>query len=310
MNTAVACLLVTLGALTSIQGTPERSVAVNERFAGSSTTDYAVLRTEVDNLGNHYSYREKTWLDEFKKDPSSHESSSSILLLDVTYNLDVNHEDPNTPPAIQENIHSQDTKLPWAEVLQRYPVQTPARWSEVEMADISTHPAVGIRFKQDVLLLGSDDINKAFGNELATLEWTLREIMGDANSLFLRVSKTGHNGEEHFRVFCIPEKTTKDVRDRAILKPFYLVAGTYETHDEAILRARALLAITRQKKFYGFHPEVWSARQPTGKIAHVVVDEYSMELLEFGRLQQVEKALEINLVPISSKGFRTRTIVR
>jgi hypothetical protein len=76
------------------------------------------------------------------------------------------------------------------------------------------------------------------------------------------VSKTGHNGEEHFRVFCIPEKTTKDVRDRAILKPFYLVAGTYETHDEAILRARALLAITREKKFYGFHPEVWSVRQP------------------------------------------------
>jgi len=310
MKSFAPCLLLLSALLAPLPATPERVVIADEQFVGSNRDGFAILRSQNDNLGNHYKYRKTTWLVEYAKDSKLSAEPHRTLLLDVTYHVDAMHMDPNTLPAVTETINSQDTTLPWASILQRYPDRTSERWASEKLIKLRIHPVDGIRFNLRVLLISGDAITRqVFGDRLSDCPWTLDEITEDSNTLFLLLTKSDDNGNRESRLVGLAPSTTREVRDQIALKPLYLVAGTYESRDEAMRETQALLAKARELKFYGFHPEVWSLRLPSDRTVHVIAETYSMELIENGRLPQVKEKLGIDLAPMTSKYFSSRTLV-
>lgn len=301
-------LILSLTLLGNLAATPNRAVSVSEQPAGSNLTEFAILRTETDNLGSYFSYRRKTTIVEFTKVKPA--EPRSTLLLDITYHIDVEHSDRNTLPEVKENIHHQDATLHWAAILQCYPQQSWTRWTADQMEKVTVHPIAGIRYNNRVLLLDGSKIQQnVFGGIRPELPWKLTEISEDANSLYLRLGKIFEDGVHDSRIVAVSPGITKQIRDQALLKPLYLIAGKFGTEQEALAEARALKAKAAAAKNHRFHPEVWSVWEPTDKIVYVIAEQFSMELIDRGGVQALEKLLEIDLVPVGSKNFRERTLL-
>jgi hypothetical protein len=298
-------LLLCVALLGNLAATPSRAVSVSEEPAGSNPTQFAILRTETDNLGSYYSYRKKTTLEEFTKGAPG--QPRSTLLLDITYHVDVNHSDRNTQPELKETIHHQDAELPMATVLQRYPQRNWTRWTPEQMEKLTVDPANGIRYQNRITLLNGEAAQRLFDGHRPELPWTLAELSEDANSLYLRLEKACEDGVHDSRIFAVSPEITKQVRDQSTLKPLYLIAGKFASEQEALTEARALKAKTVAQKTYGFHPEVWSVADATGKTLYVIAEQFSMELIERGGVEKLEQILGIKLVPMTSKNFKERT---
>ncbi len=292
------------------KGTPSQAVAVDEQPAGSNHVEYAILRTETDNLGSNYDYRRKIWLDEFTKSAANAPGEPRrTLLMDVSYAVDVDHTDRNSPPNVKETQHLLNPDLAWATVLQRYTQRTWKRWTPEQMAKLTVDPVAGIRFNDRLLLISGDDIQgRVFGGRLSETNWTLEEVSEDSNSLYFRLGKVLEDGDHEFRIAAISTALSKQVADQAILKPLYLVAGRFDSPEEALQEVRALQARAFEQKSYGFHPEVWSVWEPTDRIVHVIAQANSMQLIESGRMKSLEKALGIEWVPTTSTHFQERTL--
>jgi hypothetical protein len=292
--------------LGNLAATPDRTVSVSEQPAGSNPAEFAILRTETDNLGSYYSDRKKITLEEFTKDKSA--EPRTTLLLDISYHIDPQHSDRNTLPEVKETIHHQDATLHWAAILQRYPQHSWTRWTPEQMEKVTVHPIAGIRYNNRVLLLDGSKIHQnVFDGIRPELPWELTEISEDANSLYLRLEKTFEDGVHDSRIVAVPPGITKRVRDQALLKPLYLIAGKFGSEQEALAEARALKTKAAAAKSYQFHPEVWSVWEPTDKIVYVIAEQYSMELIDRDAVQALERLLEVELVPMGSKNFRERT---
>lgn len=65
-SSSVVSLLVLSGTLV-LRATPTRAVSIDERLLGSNKTHYAILRTEVDNMGSYYDRRTKQFLQVYRK---------------------------------------------------------------------------------------------------------------------------------------------------------------------------------------------------------------------------------------------------
>lgn len=310
MKTPVFCLLAIVGLASPLSATPDHSVTVNERFFGANSTEYAVLRVEDDNQGSYYTSRVRTWLDEYSKESRGLGKIRSTLLLDVTYQRDVNHSDRNTPVPVTESVNSRDATHSMAELLQRYPGQAGRDWTQEQLAKIEVHPEAGIHFRRRVHFFdGGVIVREVFGDRHHGETWTLDGVSEDMNILYLRLTMGQDHGRES-RIVTVPPQITKQVLDQSTMQPVYLVAGRFDSLEEALSRGQALLEKARGLKIYNFHPEIWSSRPPADRIEYLVAETYSKELIESAGIPQIEKALEIDFTPVSSERFIERTFVQ
>lgn len=285
--------------------TPDHAVVVREQFFGSNGTDYAVLRTEDDNQASYYKNRVTTWLDEYSKEDAGREKVKSTLLLDVSYhrNPDQKPDEPASP-----EVHSQNATLPLAELLSRYPQHTTEPWTAENQAKLSVDPVRGIDFGNVFIFDGGVISREVFGGRHDGTPWTLDQVGGDVNAIYLQLSCGQDEGHET-RLLCLPPGRSKQVRDQLAMQPLYLVTGTFDTEEAAVASARELVKKAGEMKFYGIHPEIWSARAPTDKTAWHVVERFSTEMIQSNALTRTEAALGIRLVPMTSKSFIERTVV-
>ncbi len=293
-----------------LAASPDHTVTVSERLFGTSATDYAILRSEDDNQCSYYSSRVCTWLDEYSKESRGLRKTRSTLLLDVTYQRDANHSDHNTPAPVTETINSRDETLSVAELLQRYSAQVETNWTQEQLAKIEVHPEAGIHFRRRMLLFDGRMIaQEVFGDRHRGETWTLEGVSQDMNVLYLRLAMGQDQGRES-RIVSVPPHLTKQALDQSTMQPIYLVAGKFDSLAEAVVRGQALLEKARRLRIYNFHPEIWSVRQPTDRTEYLVAEAYSKELLESARMLEIEKALEIDFIPVSSERFVERTFVQ
>lgn len=301
MKLAISSLLAGLFLAASATATPDHSVEVRERFFGSNKTDYAILRTEDDNQCSHYVSRVATWLDEYSKDDARRENPHRTLLLDVTY-----HRDPDTPAQVTEEPNSKDATLDLASLLQRYPTRALTPWTPEGMAKMFTNPKAGIHFRNRELIGSAEFISQVlFGGSEPDATWRLDSVSGDMDSIYLQLS-AGQDENQQTRLLCVPPAISKRINDQLAMQPLYLVAGTFATKDAAIARTKELRRLAREKKLYGFHPEVWSSLPASDKTTYLVVDGYSTETIASGRIPTIESELGIDYLPMPSERFIER----
>jgi hypothetical protein len=303
MKTSTRVLTALCSLIHPLFATPDHAVSVTERFLGSNSTGFAVIRVEADNLGSYYSSRITTWLDEIPKTPDGREKAKSTLLLDVTRTVDIEHSDRNTPTPVAEKINRQDASMTLASVLQRYSGQMGQAWTPDQLSKLEIHPVGGVHFNRRLELIHGTFVHeKIFGGRHADKSWSLKEVTEDADCIYLRLSIGNDSGPES-RIVCVPPEVTKKQRDQASAQPVYLVAGKFESRDEAMQAARAIMAKARELKVYGFVLEIWSLEDGTMKTKYVIAERFSTERIGKGGIPDMEKSLEIRLTPMSSGRF-------
>ena len=275
-------LLAICSVIPPLAATPDHAVSVSERFLGSNPTGFSVIRVEIDNLGSYYSSRMTTWLDEISKTSDGREKMKSTLLLDVTQTVDLEHTDPNTPPAVAEKSNSQDATLTLASVLQRYPGQIQASWTPEQLARLEVHQVGGIHFNRKLSLIHGTFIHeKIFGGRHADEAWSLSEVSEDADCIYLKLAIGNDSGPES-RMVCVPAEITKRQRDQASAQPVYLVAGRFESREEAVQAAKPIMAKARELKLHSFQLEIWSLEDGTMKTKYVIADQSSTYRIGIG----------------------------
>lgn len=305
MKTLLRFLAAGLLAEGGLFATPDHAVDVKERYFGSNATDYAILRTEDDNQSSYYQNRVTTWLDEYSKEDALRENVKSTLLLEVSYQRHPDQK-PNSPAT--EVIHSQDTTLGLATLLARYPERAAEPWTAEDRAKLSVDSDRGIDFGNVFFFDGGVISREIFGGRHNGEKWTLDQVSGDVNAIYLQLSCGQDEGRET-RLLCLPPARSKQVKDQMTMQPIYLVAGTFDTKESAVARAQELVKKAREMKFYGIHPEVWSARPPTDKMVWHVVEAFSKEMIQNNAVPRTEETLGVRLVPMTSKSFIERTVV-
>ncbi len=305
MKALLGCLTAGFLAAGGLFATPDHAVDAKEQFFGSNETDYAVLRTEDDNQASYYHSRVTTWLDEYSKEDALREKRKSTLLLDVSYHRNPD-EKPDSPAT--QVVHSQDATLPLALLLARYPQHSAVPWTEENRAKLNVDPVRGIDFGNVFMFDGGVISREIFGGRHTGETWTLDQVSGDANAIYLLLSCGQDEGREK-RLLCLPPGRSKQVNDQLAMQPIYLVAGTFDTEEAAVASARELVKKAVEIKNYDIHPEVWSARPPTDKVVWHVVEGFSTEMIGKNAVARTEAALEVRLVPMTSRGFIERTVI-
>lgn len=287
----------------ALVATPDHAVSVTERFLGSNSTGFALLRTENDNMCSYYSSRVTTWLDEIPKTSDGRETMKSTLILDVTLTVDIEHKDRSAPPPVAEKINSQDASLTLTSVLQRYPGQMRQVWTPEQMSKLEIHQVGGIHFNRKLSLIHGTFIReKIFGGRHGEELWSLSEVAEDGDCIYLKLSIGNDSGPES-RIVCVAPEITKKQRDQVSAQPVYLVAGKFDSRDEAMQAARPILSKARGMKFHGFDLEIWSMEDGTSKTKYVIAESSSTHRIGKGGIPEIEKALEIQLTPMSSERF-------
>ncbi|MES2474137.1 MAG: hypothetical protein V4640_00055 [Verrucomicrobiota bacterium] len=309
MKTSTVVLFALFQMIHPLFATPDHAVSVTERFLGSNATEFAIIRVETDNLSSYYSSRVSTWLDEIPKTSEGREKMKSTLLLDVTRTVDVDHSDQNTPPPVAEKINSQDASLILASVLQSYPGQMRQSWTPEQLAKLEVHPVGGVHFNRKLSLVHGTFVHeKLFGGRHVDEAWSLSEVSEDADCIYLRLSSGIDSGPES-RIVCVTPEVTKQQRDQASAQQVYLVAGNFESRDEAMQTARSIMVKARELKLHGFELEIWSLEDGTMKTKYVIADQSSTYRIGIGGIPEIEKALEIRLRPMSSSRFIEKFVV-
>lgn len=295
--------------------TPDRQVTVDEQLIGSSAAGYVVIRTETDNLGSYYRSRTKRFLDEYSKNAAAIENETAVgvkthsrLLLDVSTSIDPEHSDPLTKPAGSELVNEKDKTLALADILERYPTNV-TKWDAKRFSRLTMQQLGGVYLDSLCVVWGGTLTQTIFENRLPEAEWRLDEVLEDSNCIYLKVSK-GTDGEQQTRFVCIPPRRSRQIHDHLDLKPFYLSAGSFGTKQEALEKARALIEKSKANGLVGFNPEIWTMWKPTDKIVYVIAATYLQEPSTEESFAALEGVLGLHLVPLSSKHFREKTIVR
>lgn len=283
--------------------TPNQRVTVTERMLGSDDDAFAVLRTEHDNLGSHYAWKERTYLIERTMDGSGTEKRT--LLSEVSGQVDMDHQDPRTPPPVHLETLSRDDSVSLADVLLRYPDSEARPWSDAERKRILAAPAVGLRLDDRLdLIAGSRVEREVFDGIEPSAGWELAGIHWQGRCLFASLSKEMPEGAPDTRIVGFGEELAAQVRAHLDREEIYLRAGVFESRDEAIAKATEWRKRQEEEKIRpAVEWEVWSRRLPTGKTDHVVVVKRSGEWIASGNSDRVAEPLGIRFEAMSSRRF-------
>lgn len=282
-------------------GTPEREIKIEERLLGSNSEGFITLRSEIDNLGSHYSYRTRRFLVEYSKlqaDPRIEDLGAEVrskLLLDVSTSIDTDQ-----PGKQSEEVNTKDDDVKLAELLSRFP-DLPKKWNDEKSSMIECHSTAGASVGRIQIAWGGW-IKARFGADRNdNLEWTLGEVFEDANCLYLSVNSEIHGQ----RIVSIPPRKTQQVRDHLAKQPVYLVAGKFKNREDAVTRGRELIEKTKEK----FKPEVWSSGRWKEEMIFVLVDSQSAEHIIGNAFETLEAMTGVNLTVMSSQNFDERFAV-
>jgi hypothetical protein len=291
--------------ISRLGATPDHVLVVTERLLGTGTEGFAILRVERDNQGSYYSSGEKHFLDIYEKKareegPDIATKVSTVLLVDQIFSR---HPDAKAdePPVVTTNLKAvagETTALP--DLLAKFP-QMPERWAAEKFHRLEAHPTAGVSIERANLIWGGW-VKEAFGvDRNAEFDWKLEEVMEDSNSLFLKAT-----AENQTRWICLLPKTTEQVRARLLMKEFYLVVGSFDTEEAAVALAREINGIRKDKKFFGYSPEVWSERTPADKIRYRVVSGLTEDAVGSDSSSKVEAILGLEIEVASSSRFQDR----
>lgn len=284
--------------------TPDRVVEVTERVIGANREHYAVLRTEVDNHGSYYISQKKQYLDVYEKkaeDPSPlvgallTKLADSVLLLDVTstYDAGMDYADPG---AHSEKVESRNVNISMADLLLRYPHLPTALDKRVEDGVVAKSrvdvPALGFIWGGWVKEKLSHDRN-------SNIKWRRDGITQDMNCFYMSVSY-----EHEQRIVCIPPKVVEMTYERLDLEPVCIVAGKFETKDEAFEMVKAIGERGKVKVNNKFTPEVWYEHQRTDKILYVVMVKNSGRIFKRGSFLELKEDFGIDFSVESSGRFQ------
>jgi hypothetical protein len=300
----LAALLLASTAMAS--ATPDHTISIEETLVGTSESEYAILRTEIDNLGNHYSSCTKRFLDEYAKDGEGHFESATPRLLRSRLLLSVQNI-RNPEKSTEANVVGEkDASISFADLLVAYPASA-RPWDTTSFQRLSSHQTGGICLDGRVCLLDGGFINsQIFGNRYPGVEWKLVEVLQDANILYLKLSKGGADEVSEIKLVGIPPRWSRQVMDHLWLKPFYLIAGTYPTLEDARTQAAALEAKIRSNPGTGYHPEIWSVQEASLSTVFVIADSNSAENIQGDRFKNLETRLGVDLTVRSSERFQEK----
>lgn len=283
--------------LMPLQATPDRSVTVQERFLGTNADDYAILRTEVDNMGSYYREHRWVWLDEYPKEGGSAAEPRSTLLLDQNFSAD-----PDNAKAGSTTENSRNDKPSLADLVQRYPAMDLIPWSAEQVAEVQFDAESGeASYKSQRLVEAGGLLKKRFRISNPEVNLALIAVAENSNNLFLTISSGDDEGRE-MRVIAVPSKATRNARALGKLEAVYLSAGTFESSKDALVHAREL-SQTKKPLYSGL--VVWSVfHADTGKTDYSVVSSISQNLIHDNEFAGSRNESGTRLTPITSEGFR------
>ena len=285
-----------------LDASPDRSVSVSERLLGSNNDGYAIIRTESDNMGSYYQQNRVIWLDEYSKaDGPSAKPTKSTQLLELGVSFDIDDQSKVTTKAGER---SQKPTL--ADVVERYTTMIFNPWDADQFAELKFNPNNGhTTYKSQTLIGDGAILGTRFRASGSENHLSLRSVEEDSNSTFLTISTPRDEGSE-LRVICIAPKATSNLRALKNLKPIYLSAGTFGSAKEALAH---LGKLAENKTLPKYTMEVWSVfHADTEKTDYSVVLENSEDIIRRNELSAVQEPLGLNLIPISSEGFREKQI--
>ncbi len=281
-----------------LHATPDHSVAVSERLLGSNKDGYAIIRTETDNMGSYYQEKRVVWLDEYSKaDGPSAKPTKSTQFLELNISIDIDDQNKVTTKA---GDRSQRPSL--ADVVERYTTMIFNPWDADQFAELKFNPNTGhTTYKSQTLIGDGALLGTRFRASGSENHLSLRSVEEDSNSTFLNISTPRDEGSE-LRVICISPKATSNLRALKDLKPIYLSAGTFGSAKEALAHLNKL---AENKTLPRHNMEVWSVfHADTEKTDYSVVLENSEDIIRRNELSASQEPLGLNLIPISSEGFR------
>ena len=292
--TIFACL-----SLASAQGTPDRATTIHEKFLGSNTTGYAILRTESDNLGSHYSEHCRTWLDEYEKNGLNGKLTRSSLLLDQSLSMDA--ENVNKQATVE---NSKDKKISLAYIIQKYPQMSLTSWTKEQIRELQLDQKnKKIKFKTQDLIKGEVLGSLPMGAD------SILAVEEDSNCIFVTLLK-GLDESREVRIVCIPVDVTRNVHALMHLEPLYLCAGTFKSEKEALEKVREMQVVASKYykgKYYNKRNlMIWSVyHSDIGKTDYVVVLANSSDIIGGNsRPNSTTHPFGSYVMPITSKGFR------
>jgi len=275
--------------------TPDWNTTTTERFIGSNDLTYASIQTVNDNQASYYSWREIKHLIEYSKKDNS--IINNVLISDILYNLDANHNDPNTKPKVTQKIIALNNTIKLSQLFQKYhrPTQPLPR---PEWLKRLTWKKTGLYLDDNLLILPNNNENV----EAHSATDSILEVYNDRTNLILSIQSNDMPDSGNY-LFCIPAHTSKIILDWAKKLPKYLLINTFDHKQQANDVALKLNKMSQDKSFYSFNPEIWSTRSKTGKTIYLLVHRPSILPLDPEDITNLERAIEHKVTLYPSDAF-------
>ncbi|MCW1913905.1 hypothetical protein OJ996_09985 [Luteolibacter sp. GHJ8] len=295
--------------ITGAGATPPDVVVIDERLLGANADNYAVLRSEFDNLGSYYNSNTKVFLEERSK--ATGKNLKQVLLTDAKRMIDPEHEDPATQPKVTVEVKHQDKELGLGDVLARYPLLSDSR-SPADLEGFAVSDDQSVTFGETMTLFArAQVVGEIFGGRLEETPVTVLEVNDQGSEIYLKLSKHDEDlgdGESHWA--CVGSALTLQVRAHRTKEPIYLRAGTFPDKAAALAKAAEWKELGREKKVSGFDPEIWSTGSDAGSARYHVVLRNSGDLIEREASGAIAEALGLSLQAVSGEKFLEWTPVK
>jgi len=151
----------------------------------------------------------------------------STLLLDYSLSADP-HADPAKTEPPKPVVHTKNPDVSLADVLFRFPAVA-SKWERETFSKFQLEQIAGIHCGRASVVWGGTVTEEIFGKRYPDIPWALDGVMEDMNCLYLQVSKRSPDEIRENKIVCIPPRRTRTVKAHYHIKPFYLIAGTFES---------------------------------------------------------------------------------
>lgn len=287
-----------LGLAGTSMATPPQVIRADEKFFGSGTETYAVLRTVTDNKGSYYRSQSTTKLIERKK--TTGEMVRETVMLDREEITDAEYDGPGKAP-VEIVIHAKDEKESLGVLLERWPGQG-TRTDPAELKRFKVH-ASGIRYDGRLeLMKGNPYIANLKAEGLRFSDWGLVDGLELRDSIFLKAIRADNEGDSDAIWMTVSPEITAQVRAFRKILPVYLSLGSSADRAEALELARKASATLKEAKFASQETEIWRTEQGGSPLYRVVMTG-SDYVIKNGKVEELGKLPDIHVVPISSEGF-------
>jgi|GEM_PF-5147690 len=278
--------------------TPPQVIRADEKFFGSGTETYAVLRTVTDNKGSYYRLQSNTKL--IERSIITGEMVRETVMLDREEITDAEYAGPGKAP-VEIVIHAKDEKEPLGVLLERWPGQG-TRTEPADLKRFKVH-ANGIRFDGRLELMeGNPYVANLKAEGLRFSDWGLVDGLELRDSIFLKAIRADNEGDSDAMWMAVSPAFTAQIRAFRKIQPVYLALGSSADRAEALELARKAAVTLREAKFASRETEIWRTEQG-GSPFYQVVMTGSDYVIKNSKVEELGKLPGLRVVPVSSEGF-------